>query len=61
MAVYKHDVPDVKNCIAYVQRALDLDPSYGLAYAVLADCYYDLSTVYLPPQEAMSKARAAAR
>lgn len=41
------------------RQAIDADPGYALAYAGLADCYYRLSTTYLPPKEAMPKAKAA--
>ena len=44
----------------YLQKAIDADPGYSLAYSGLADCYYDASNMLLPPQEAMAKAKAAA-
>jgi TolB-like protein/Tfp pilus assembly protein PilF len=44
----------------YLQKAIAADPGYALAYSGLADCYYDASNMLLPPQEAMSKAKAAA-
>lgn len=45
----------------YFQKAIAADPGYALAYSGLADCYYDASNMLLPPQEAMAKAKAAAR
>jgi serine/threonine-protein kinase len=42
------------------KQAIDLDPTYALAYAGLADAYYNLSNYHLPPIEAMPKIRAAA-
>jgi len=43
----------------YFQQAIDRDPGYAQAYAGLAETYVYLSG--LPPQEAMPKAKAAAR
>jgi DNA-binding winged helix-turn-helix (wHTH) protein/TolB-like protein/tetratricopeptide (TPR) repeat protein len=42
-------------------RAIELDPSYALAYAGLADAYTTASEWVLPPREALPKAEAAAR
>jgi TolB-like protein/tRNA A-37 threonylcarbamoyl transferase component Bud32/Tfp pilus assembly protein PilF len=42
------------------EGAIAIDPTYAAAYAGLARCYYGASTLYLPPDEAMPKARAAA-
>ncbi|HEV2761784.1 MAG TPA: hypothetical protein VGV38_02225, partial [Pyrinomonadaceae bacterium] len=50
----------VKKGIEYFQQAIELDQSYALAYAGVADCYFRLSAVHLPPQEALPKASAAA-
>ncbi|PYS51386.1 MAG: hypothetical protein DMF68_04560 [Acidobacteria bacterium] len=50
----------LNNAIKYFQQAIDIDPEYALAYAGLADVYYSLSSAYLPPNEAMPKARGAA-
>lgn len=46
--------------IEYFQRAAAKDPGYAPAYAGMAECYYNLSTNYWPPREAMPKAKAAA-
>ena len=43
------------------RAAIDLDPTYAVAYVGLADCYWGLSGLTVPPTEAMPKARAAAR
>ncbi len=51
---------DFKRGLDCFKQALDLDPNYSLAYAGLSDAYHWLSTVYLPPKEAMPKSRAAA-
>jgi eukaryotic-like serine/threonine-protein kinase len=49
-----------KKGIDYLNQALNLDPTYALAHAGLAATYYDASGVWLHPNEAMPKARAAA-
>ena len=46
--------------IEYYRRAIEADPFYALAYAGLAETYYELSNSYLPPKETIPKARAAA-
>ena len=46
--------------IAYLNQAIALDPAYALAHAGLASTYYDASSVWLEPKEAMSKAKAEA-
>ena len=43
------------------KEALDIDPAYALAWTGLADGYYFMSGLYLPPREAMPKAKAAAQ
>jgi serine/threonine-protein kinase len=50
----------IEKAIDYFNRAITTDPGYAQAYAGLADCYYGLSNTYLPPIEAMPRARAAA-
>jgi serine/threonine protein kinase/TolB-like protein/Flp pilus assembly protein TadD len=44
-----------RKAIEYYNRAIALDPGYALAYAGIADCYYMLSTFYMPPREVMPK------
>jgi serine/threonine-protein kinase len=46
--------------LRHFDQAIALDPAYALAYAGLADTYYGLSSLHLPPDEAMPQARAAA-
>ncbi|MGH8003746.1 MAG: tetratricopeptide repeat protein, partial [Limisphaerales bacterium] len=41
-------------------RAIDLDPTFALAYTGLSDTYYRFSNLWWPPKEVMPKARAAA-
>jgi eukaryotic-like serine/threonine-protein kinase len=48
------------NAVGYFNQAIEKDPAYALAYAGLADAYYWVSNMYLPPREAMEKSRAAA-
>jgi DNA-binding winged helix-turn-helix (wHTH) protein/Tfp pilus assembly protein PilF len=55
----KYTKEGVDRSIEYYQQAIAADPVYALAYAGLAEAYYALSTTYLPPREAMPKARAA--
>jgi eukaryotic-like serine/threonine-protein kinase len=54
--------PDgVQKSIEYLNRAVDNDPGYALAYAGLADSYNLMSFFnVVPPREAMPKAKAAA-
>jgi TolB-like protein/Tfp pilus assembly protein PilF len=56
----KYTGEGINRSIEYYQQAIDADPAYALAYVGLAEAYYALSTTYLPPGEAMPKARAAA-
>ena len=56
----KFDLASSKKAAEYFVQAIEIDPTYALAYAGLADAYYRLSNVYAPTREAMSKARAAA-
>ncbi len=51
---------DFKQAIEAFKQAIDLDPNYALAWTGLADAYYSMSNLYLPPHEAMPKSRAAA-
>jgi len=46
--------------IEYFNQAIELDPTYALAWAGVADSYYQLSSLVLLPAEAIPKARAAA-
>ena len=56
----KHEKISLGKSITCFRRAIDLDPSYALAFAGLADSYQRLSNLNLPPQQALPKARAAA-
>jgi TolB-like protein/Tfp pilus assembly protein PilF len=54
---------DLKKAIEFFQRSINIDPTYALAYAGMADCYSVLGswdTDALSPDDAFPKARAAA-
>jgi TolB-like protein/Tfp pilus assembly protein PilF len=51
----------IKRGITYLNNAIGRDPTYALAYAGLADAYYNLSNLYVPPNEAMPRVREAAK
>jgi eukaryotic-like serine/threonine-protein kinase len=53
-------IDGLKRGIELMNKAIELDPSYALAYAGLADAYADAAGVYLPASEAMPRVRAAA-
>ena len=44
-----------QKAIEYFNQAIMLDPGYALAYAGLADCYFGLSTVSMPPRDVLPK------
>jgi TolB-like protein/Flp pilus assembly protein TadD len=50
----------LRTAVNFFSQAIALDPTYALAYAGLADCYYRLSNVYAPTRDEMPKAKAAA-
>ena len=56
----KYTVDGLNRAADYFRQALELDPRFASPYAGLADCYYRLANVDLPPQEALPKAKAAA-
>ncbi len=49
----------IEKSVEFFKRAIDIDPSYALAYAGLADTYHELSGLH-PPRETMPRAKAAA-
>ncbi|MEK7831048.1 MAG: tetratricopeptide repeat protein, partial [Acidobacteriota bacterium] len=49
-----------KKGIDHLNQAIALDPAYALAHAGLAATYYEASSVWLLPNDAMPKAKAAA-
>jgi TolB-like protein/Flp pilus assembly protein TadD len=56
----KFDLTSSKKAVDYFLEAIEIDPTYALAYTGLADTYYRLSNVYAPTRDAMAKAKAAA-
>jgi len=53
--------PEVKKSIEFFNKAIDLDPTYALAYFGLADAYRALApTSDVPPKDTLPKAKAAA-
>jgi Tfp pilus assembly protein PilF len=52
---------EIKKGIEYFNQAIEADPSYGLAYAGLADCYNMLGDyAFVLPHDSYPKAKAAA-
>jgi serine/threonine protein kinase/tetratricopeptide (TPR) repeat protein len=49
-----------QKAIQYFEEAIEIDPTYALAYSGLADSYNTLGLFFLPPGEAFPKAKAAA-
>src|SRR5207253_9277877 len=49
-----------KKAVEHFNAAIEKDPNYALAYAGLAESYWIASAQFLPPREAMPKAREAA-
>src|SRR5205814_7290751 len=47
------------NGLNFYQRAAEKDPNFALAYIGIAECYIPLTVSRIPPQEGVSKARAA--
>ena len=58
--LHKQKADSIEQAIQYFQQAIVLDPGDALAYAGLADAYYDQSTFLRAPLEVMPKAKAAA-
>lgn len=56
----KYAQQGLRKAIEYFSQAIEIDPTYALAYAGIADSYYRLSNMYAPNTEAMPKAKAAA-
>ncbi|MEE9270561.1 MAG: protein kinase [Candidatus Krumholzibacteria bacterium] len=53
---------EMKKGLRYYVEAIEIDPTYAQAYAGLADCYSTLGLFgFMPGDEAMPKARAAAK
>jgi DNA-binding winged helix-turn-helix (wHTH) protein/TolB-like protein/tetratricopeptide (TPR) repeat protein len=58
----KNTRSEIQAAISHFRQAIELDPSYGLAYAGLANAYHALAGPgELPPTELLPQAKAAAR
>src|SRR4030095_14705911 len=55
----KNSQSDLQTAISYYQRAIEIDPSYALAYVGLADAYR-APALEIAPTDALPKAKAAA-
>lgn len=56
----KHEKVSLGKSIRYFKKAIEIDPSYALAFAGLADSYQRISNLNLAPRRALPKAKAAA-
>jgi TolB-like protein/Tfp pilus assembly protein PilF len=56
----KYTKESLEKANEYFREAIDIDPTYALAYAGMADSYYRLSNQWLSPRFAAPKAKAAA-
>ncbi|MEQ1762681.1 MAG: hypothetical protein ABL984_05970 [Pyrinomonadaceae bacterium] len=60
--VFRLTPPEVQKSITYFQSAIDLDPTYALAYAGLSDAYRSLALAgEMDPNETLPKSIAAAK
>src|SRR5260370_22258472 len=57
----KYNEEAIRKSLGFFNQAIEIDPTYALAHAGLADAYYGLSNLYMPPREAMPHAREPAR
>ena len=56
-----NDEEAIRRGIDYFNQAIERDPTYALAYTGLADSYFNLSNLHMPPREAMPRVRQAAQ
>jgi tetratricopeptide (TPR) repeat protein len=52
---------EIERGIQTLEKVIEREPKYASAYASLAEGWFGLASIYLPPVETMPKARAAAR
>jgi tetratricopeptide (TPR) repeat protein len=57
----KYTKQGLETAIKCYRQAIELDPTYALAYVGIADAYFRLSTTFLPPLKTLPKAKAAAQ
>ena len=55
-----NDEESIRRGIGYFNQSIERDPTYALAYAGLANAYFNLSNLFMPPREAMPRVREAA-
>jgi eukaryotic-like serine/threonine-protein kinase len=56
-----NDDEAIRRAIDYFNQAIERDPTYALAYTGVADAYFNLSNLHMPPREAMPRVRQAAQ
>ncbi|MBS1797899.1 MAG: protein kinase [Acidobacteria bacterium] len=49
-----------QKALEHLHRAIEIDPTYALAYAGIADAYTTVSDTFMAPRDALAKAKAAA-
>ena len=54
---FQHTEEDYKKAIKTFNQAITIDPNYARAHAALASVYTETSSAYIPPTEAMPKAK----
>jgi tetratricopeptide (TPR) repeat protein len=59
--IAKKDEQDIRQGIDLIRHALDLESDYAPAWVALSEGFYQLSNIYMTPDEAMPQAREAAR
>jgi len=58
---FKITEPEIRKAIAFYQQAIELDPTYAIAYAGMGDAYRTLSIIpYAPSKEVCPQAKALA-
>jgi serine/threonine-protein kinase len=56
----KYETDDVRKALQYFTDAVNHDPGFALGFAGLSDAYYQLSTRWIPADQGMPRAKAAA-
>jgi len=56
----KYTEEGFRQALALFERAIEIDPTYAPAHAGLGDAWYGLSNIYVAPNDAMPRVRAAA-
>jgi DNA-binding winged helix-turn-helix (wHTH) protein/Flp pilus assembly protein TadD len=53
----KYTVKGLEKAIEYFRRAIRIDPNHSMSHVGLADCFYRLSNICLPPRKAIPTAK----